>query len=246
MYEPPMDNPSPFMYIAGSDPYNVNTSNTSPSLGTFYVYKRIYDLVNGTYQDMIVASYAGRPNQLKEWNKIIELLLELYQATCMIENAGTNFIEYMDGKHKSHMLADGYNLLREISPNTGIRNRTKGLPPTPQVINHCMALLYDYCNEELTAVDEKGKVTTKLGVTRIPDRMLLIEMLNYNSEDNFDRICAFRHVLAYNQHLQKISPIVNYEEKKDQKPEKVNPLSRSPFITNRSPFSRINRSPFHK
>jgi hypothetical protein len=109
-----------------------------------------------------------------------------------------------------------------------------------------MALLYDYCNEELSSVDEKGKVITKLGVTRIPDRMLLIEMLNYNSEDNFDRICAFRHTLAYNQHLQKISPLVYYDDKLPEKPEPQRPINRSPFITGRSPFTRINKSPFHK
>lgn len=243
LYERPVANPAPLLYIAGADPYNQNTSNTSPSLGTVYIYKRTYDPVNGTFQNMIVASYAGRPTQMRDWHKNVEMLLELYGATCMIENAGTNFIEYMDGKHKSHLLADGYNLLREISPNTGIRNRPKGLPPTVQVNNHCMNLLYDYCNEELIGYDNAGVQVTKLGVTRIRDRVLLTEMLNYNSEDNFDRIVAMRHVLAYDEHLKKINPIVNFNE--DPGPVQPHkPYRPSPFIQSRSTFTRRGRSMF--
>lgn len=245
MFEPPIDSPEnipPLLYVAGADPYNVNSSSSSPSLGTVCIYKRLYDPINGTYQNQIVASYAGRPKQMKDWHKIVEMLLELYNATCMIENAGTNFIEYMDGKNKGYYLADGYNLLREITPNTSITNRPKGLPPTIKVIEHCMGILYDYCNEELTGVDEKGNKIKKLGVTRIKDKMLLIEMLNYSSTINVDRIVAFRHALAYDSHLQKISPLVKYSEPE---PESNIRLIKSPFNVNvRGAFPTLNGSPF--
>jgi hypothetical protein len=243
LYERPSEDPAPFLYIAGSDPYNQNTSTTSPSLGTIYIYKRMYDPVAGTFQNRIVASYAGRPTQMRDWHKIVEMLMDLYGAVNMIENAGTNFIEYMDGKHKSHMLADGYNLLREISPNTGIRNRPKGLPATPAVIRHSMNLLYDYCNEEIEGYDNQGKVVRKLGVTRIPDRMLLLEMLNYTSDGNFDRIVAFRHALAYDEHLKKINPIVQIREEPSE-PQVKNRPPQSPFISGRSPFSGMKRRTF--
>ena len=244
MYEPPVGNPAPFMYIAGGDPYNQNTSDSSPSLGTIYIYKRLYDPINGTFQNMIVASYAARPQQMKDWHKIVEMLIELYGATCMIENAGTNFIEYLDTKNKGYLLADGYNLLTEISPNTGIRNRPKGLPPTPRVINHCMGLLYDYCTEELQGLDNMGNPVTKLGVTRIRDRMLLTEMLNYSSEGNFDRIVAMRHALVYDAYLSKIAPVVRYSEHEEQA--KSRPTTpKSPFLgTLKNTFTKFGKSPF--
>ena len=244
MYEPPVGNPAPFMYIAGGDPYNQNTSDSSPSLGTIYIYKRLYDPINGTFQNMIVASYAARPQQMKDWHKVVEMLIELYGATCMIENAGTNFIEYLDTKNKGYLLADGYNLLTEISPNTGIRNRPKGLPPTIRVINHCMGLLYDYCTEELQGLDNLGNPVTKLGVTRIRDRMLLTEMLNYSSEGNFDRIVAMRHALVYDAYLSKIAPVVRYNENEEQaKPRPTAP--KSPFLgTLKNTFTKFGKSPF--
>jgi hypothetical protein len=243
MYEPPVEKPAAFMYIAGADPYNQNTSDASPSLGTIYIYKRIYDLIGGTFQDMMVASYAARPHQMKDWHKVVEMLIELYGATCMIENAGTNFIEYLDTKNKGYLLADGYNLLTQISPNTGIRNRPKGLPPTPRVINHCMGLLYDYCNEEIVGEDPMGMPVTRLGVTRIRDRMLLMEMLNYSAEGNFDRIVAFRHALVYDAYLSKIAPVVRYTENE----EYVKPMPRaprSPFGSGGTPFTSIGKNPF--
>jgi hypothetical protein len=246
MYEPPADNPPYLLYIAGSDPYNVSTSDNSPSLGTMCIYKRLYDPVNGTFQNMIVASIASRPPQMKDWNKTMEMLLELYNATCMIENAGTNFIEYMDGKHKGHMLADGYNIVQQVSPNTSIKNRPKGLPPTPRVINHCMALAYDYANEDIDGVDESGKPVKRLGVTRIMDRMLLVEMKNYTADGNFDRLVAFRHALAYDNHLQKISPLVKFNDGFEDVIPKA-PIrtvaSHTPFISGKSMFNK-GHNPF--
>lgn len=237
IYEPPVENPVPLLYIAGGDPYNQNESDNSPSLGSIYIYKRLYNPLKGTFQNMMVASYVARPNLIKDWNKNVEMLLELYNATLMIENAGTNFIEYMDGKNKGYYLADGYSLLHEITPTTSIRGKPKGLPPTIAVINHCMGLFYDYCNEELTEVDSSGKVYKRLGVTRIKDKMLLIEMLNYSTKGgNYDRIVAFRHALAYDSHLQKISPIVRYSDE----PQDVTPPKR--II--RTPFKMGGSSPF--
>lgn len=243
LYEPPMEAPPALLYIAGGDPYNQSTSVSSPSLGTVYILKRMYDVVNGTFQNQIVASLASRPGQMREWHKTAEMLLELYNATLMIENAGTNFIEYMDGKNKGFLLADGYNLLQQISPNTRIQNKPKGLPPTPRVINHCMRLLYDYCNEELTTTVD-GKQVTKLGVSRIYDRMLLTEMLNYTPEANVDRIVAFRHAIAYDEHLKKIAPVVRVpEDDLIQTKTAAKPISaHSPFRGGAAPFStRLNR-----
>jgi hypothetical protein len=237
IYEMPMTvKPAYLLYIAGADPYNQDDSATSPSLGTVHIYKRTYDLVNGTFQKSIVASYASRPKTMKEWHQNVELLLEFYNATCMNENEGGTFVQYFDSINKSHYLADGYSLNKEISPNTSIKGRIKGLPATPSVINHCMRLLYDYCMEEIvTGVNPTTKeLVKKLGVCRIRDRMLLTEMLNYGDE-NADRIVSFRHALAYDESLNKFHKTIKIEPEEDPKPQPKMP---------RSPFPLMGSNPF--
>ncbi len=159
----------------------------------------------------------------------------------MTENVGTNFIEYLKNKNREYLLADGYDLLKQLSPKSNVQQR-KGLPPTVNVINHCMNLLYEYCKEPLESEDYTGKIITKLGVTRIPDKMLLVEMLNYHKDGNYDRIVAFRHALAYDSHLLRIAPVVRYNPNTEAAP-KIK-RTQSPFISLKSsPFS-TRKSPF--
>lgn len=238
IYEFPIsENPAYLLYVAGADPYNQDTSAQSPSLGTVHIFKRTYDLVNGTFQNSIVASYASRPKTMKEWHENVEMLLEFYNATCMPENEGGTFVQYFDAKNKSYYLADGYSLNREISPNSSIY-RVKGLPATANVINHCMRILYDYCLEEIvTGVNEQTKEPVKkLGVTRIRDRMLLIEMLNYRQGLNADRIVSFRHALAYNESLNKFHKTIKVEEEITEK--------KPPYKPIRGPFTLMGTNPW--
>ena len=240
MYEPPMPNAPDFLYIAGGDPYNQNKSESSPSLGTVHIYKRIYDPVAGTYQNRIVCSYAARPETMKDWQEKVEMLLELYNATIMIENEGTNFIQYMENKNKSHILADGYNLAKEINPKTSIQGRTKGLPVTTKIQNHYRNLIKEYCNEKIVMGHrENGEPIEALGLVRIPDEMLIVELINYKKGGNFDRIVSFGHALVYDEYLQKIAPTVKVKEPVVQQQHKK--TVRSPFIltTPNSPKSNI-------
>lgn len=231
MYEPPMDNAPYGLYIAGGDPYNQSESSSSTSLGTIYIYKRFYDPIDGVFQRTMVASYASRTKTISEWYSKVEMLLELYNATLMIENADRGIIQYLDQKHKSYLLADGFNLLKEISPNTKIQGRDKGLPPTIPVINHSMGLLYDYCNEEITiGYNEDKTPIIKLGIFRIKDKMLLKEMIGYQKGANVDRIVAFRHVLVYEQWMDKMIPNVDVRQPaKQETTTKKKPYTSSPF-----------------
>lgn len=232
MYESPISNPPTYLYIAGGDPYNQNKSEVSPSLGTIHIYKRTYDVVTGTFQNRIVASYAARPETMKEWQETVEMLLELYNATCMIENEGTNFIQYLENKNKGHYLADGYNLAKEINPKSSIQGRVKGLPATVKIKNHYKNLIIQYCNEKLTmGQKENGELVEALGLVRISDEMLIVELINYKPKGNYDRIVSFGHCLIYDEYLQKIAPNVKIKEYEDA-PQKKGQTIRSPFILN--------------
>ena len=243
MYQPPMDNPPYSLYIAGGDPYNQSYSKQSESLGTIYVYKRFYDPINGTFQRTMVASWAARPKTIKEWYEKVELLLEFYNATLMIENADRGLIQHLDQKNKGYLLADGFNLLKEVSPNTKIQGRDKGLPPTIPVINYSMNLFYDYCNEEeIIGVDPKTSEPVKrLGIARIKDKLLLKEIINYKKGANVDRIVAFRHVLAYDKYLEKLMPNIDVKSAERVDNTKKKPAPRMPFgMGSKNPFGLTN------
>lgn len=249
IYERPLTNAPDGLYIAGADPYNQDDSAYSDSLGTCFVYKRMYDAVNGTFQNSIVASYTGRPKTMRDWHEKVELLLDYYNAVCMPENEGRTFIQYFDAKNRGFKLAEGYSFLKEISPMSKIAgSRSIGLPATTPVIKFCMNLLVEYLKEPVfCGYDEKTNAKIeKPGVIRIKDRALLQEIINWKKGLNVDRIVAFRHALAYDKSLEKIYPIVQMPGEIDPNRKKVN-YNTGPFIL--SPKTQhhkagLPRSPF--
>lgn len=261
IYEAPMPNPPSYLYISGGDPYNQNKSMTSPSLGTIYIYKRVYDPVAGTFQRSIVASYTARPEEMKTWHQTAEMLLELYTATCMIENIGTNFIQYMENRNRGHYLADGFNLAKELNPRTmATFGKIKGLPAVTAVQNHYKNLIIQYLTEPLVIGQDKETLEPieVMGLTRIKDPMLIVELINFRETEfrkgtgmkkkgNFDRYVSFGHVLVYDEYMDKIAPFIKVAapvEVKSEEKKKITP--HSPFILDRNPnrTSLVTRNPF--
>jgi hypothetical protein len=235
IYEEPVPNPPSYMYISGADPYAESDSDSSDSLGSVYIYKRLYDPISGTYQRRIVAEYTARPATLREWHETVELLLELYNAVCLPENATATFIQYFDNKNKGYMLADAYDFLKEISPNTSIKStRSKGLPATPKVQGYYKELIFQYLTEPIIVThDADNQPIKNLGVLRIPSIGLLKELLSYNKEGNFDRYVAFGHTLAHEVWADKIYPFISapkepVEDNKPKPPKIISPFNIAP------------------
>jgi hypothetical protein len=249
IWEEPISNAPRGLYIAGADPYNNDVSDWSDSLGTVCIWKRMTDVAGETYQDMVVASMASRPNSMNDWHEQVELLLEYYNAVCFPENAAGTFIQYFERKNKGHYLGQGFNIAKEINPNTRANQGGKiyGLSPTIANINYCMSLMIEYCKEQIQVGThpETREPVYKLGITRILDPVLLQEIIKYNPEEgNYDRIVAFRHALAYARHLDKYYPIAQIAEPEKQKPHKPNPMLNSPFNPIASTFSKSMGTPF--
>lgn len=230
IYEVPMQDPPTYLYISGADPYNQNSSKWSDSLGSVYIYKRMYEPVSGTFQRRIVAEYTARPETLKQWHETVEMLLELYNCVCMPENEASTFIHFFDSKNKGYYLADGYNFLKEISPSTSITGRPKGLPATPKVQAYYKELIYQYCTEPvIVGTNPDGSNATKLGVTRIPSIGLLRELAAFTEQGNYDRHVAFGHTLAHEAWADKIYPFVYTKKQEEPKQDNNRTQIRSPF-----------------
>jgi len=236
IWEFPVPNAPYGLYVAGADPYNQSSSAWSESLGTIIIYKRMTDVAGETYHDMPVASYAARPKTMNEWHDNVEMLMDFYNAKCFPENEAGTFIQWFERKNKGHMLGEGFTMAKEINPNTKTGGRIYGLAATQKNIDYCMALMIEYCKEEVQVGTNKEtkEPIKKLGVTRILDPMLLTEIIKYQTGGNFDRIVAFRHALAYSKHMDKHFPIshmgeVDPEAPRQQVP-KINPWLNSPFI----------------
>jgi hypothetical protein len=250
VWEEPIPNAPRGLYVAGADPYNNDVSDWSDSLGTVTIYKRMTDVAGETYQDMMVASMASRPERMDTWHEEVEMLLEYYNAICFPENAAGTFIQYFERKNKGHYLGQGFNIAREINSNTKANQGGKiyGLSPTLANINYCMSLMIEYCKEmiQIGTNPETSEPMYKLGVTRILDPVLLKEIVKYDPEQgNYDRIVAFRHALAYAKHLDKYYPIVGIEELKPIQGYRPSVLTMSPFSMASSTFTKAN-SPFPK
>ncbi len=236
MYEEPNHKLPYSTYVCGIDPYNQNqSSGTNPSLGTIYIFKRMYDSL-GHFQHSIVFSYAGRPRTLKEFYEICEMAIDLYKAVALPENEGS-IIQYFIQKQKEHVLFDSPALTRYINPSSRTASREKGLAATTPNQRHYMKLMVEYTLERVLGDPVEDLKDEHMGVIRIPDLMLLEEMRQYRGktegtqrgvhDGNFDRICAFGHALTLANYLDRDYPVFGYKdtpETRDRKPRIISPF----------------------
>ena len=198
IYEFPIENPPYGLYVAGVDPYRQGKSAYSSSLGAVYIYKRMHDLTGEKYQDMFVASYVARPDNKDHWNEQARLLIKYYNARTLCENDDISFIEYMKSKGDAHLLERQPDWLKEIVPNTTVK-REYGIHRSSQkIIDYLHTCIKKYMeNPIFVEKNEEGQVIREvLGVSKIFDPVLLEEVIQYNDQDNFDRIIAAELAIA--------------------------------------------------
>jgi hypothetical protein len=226
IYEHPEDNASHGTYAIGVDSFHKNeSSDRVNSLGTCYVVKRTVNPL-GTYQYSIVASYAGRPDDIHKFYNIVYNLAEYYKGIILPE-LNERFADFFINKKKGYMIQNAMRLAQDINPTGFIKGSEKGLSPTIRNQKYGMELCVSYAIEEI--VTNAGEI--KLGVTRIPDPMLLEEMIHYRAKStasrgihdgNFDRIIAFYHALILIEHLDKYMPIsLTKQTEKENKPKHI-------------------------
>lgn len=207
IYEFPIENPPYGLYCAGVDSYKTGQAKYSDSLGTVYIYKRMHNITGEKYQDMFVASYAARPDRKETWSEQARMLIKFYNARTLVENDEMSFIDYMISKGDARYLEAQPQWIREIVPNTTV-TRDYGIHRSAEKIrNFLHGCLKKYMEDVIyRETDDDGSIVKEvLGVTKIFDPVLLEEIVQYNDEDNFDRVVAAELAIAL---AMKLDPIL--------------------------------------
>lgn len=183
----PKEKPPKNLYVASLDDYKQEQAD-SDSLGCFIIYKR--QSGNDEWGDRIAAIYTSRPNPHSKFHRTGFLLLEAYNAECLMENEDMGFKTYLDTIHKTDQyLVPSFNMAGDITLKHNA-NRNFGLSPSGNksaIINQAIT----YCWKEHKLTNTEGEIYTVLGVELINDEMLLEEIINYKEGENHDRITTF-------------------------------------------------------
>lgn len=211
------------VHVIGFDPIRENESSNSNSLASIHVWRRNHNDMSDLFRDKMVASWAGRFKQVKEVHELVLMLAEFYDAKILYEHSDRAFLDFMEGKNKSHWLIDTVPIQREINPKSKVAT-TKGIVATPRNKAVLYASTLGLVNEEL----EDGTS----GYAKILDDVLLQELEVYDEDLNLDRYISLSLVaqarLYYDKFgvpiVQEIQEVPNLLDQLKKKPNYKNPL----------------------
>ena len=173
------------LYIICHDPYGQNQSADSTSLGSLYVIKRVNNISKP--DDLIVASYVGRPKTQDDYNRNLFLLSEYYNAKIGFENDRGEIIPYAKRHRKLHMLQEEFEMLDKKELQSRTVKRQYGMHMTAQRKRQGELYIRDWLVTP-RGKDENGVVT--LNLHKIYDLALLQELIKFNHKGNFDRVMS--------------------------------------------------------
>lgn len=172
-------------YILGADPYDDDESNTM-SLGSIFV----LDL----WTDSIVAEYTGRPSFADDYYEICRKLCLFYNGRLNYEYNKKGLFSHFSTRNSLYLLTDVLDFLKEKQMmKDGYGNKSKGTNASPAINAYARSRLRSWLLAPVPIMqtidgEEKEVMVPRLFTVR--NRALLKELINYNSEGNFDRISA--------------------------------------------------------
>jgi hypothetical protein len=209
VWEKPVSNPDFGMYYASIDPVSEGKTTTSDSLCSIFVYKNPVEITRETIEgiehiiekDKIVAAWCGRYDDINKTHHQLELIIEWYNAWTVVENNISLFIQYMISKKKQRYLVPKNQILflKDLGSNKTVFTdygwKNTGTLFKTHLISYAIEFLREETDQEF---DEEGNtISSTLGIERIPDPMLLKEMLAYQPGVNVDRLVAFSALIAF-------------------------------------------------
>lgn len=172
-------------YILGADPYDDDESNTM-SLGSIFV----LDL----WTDRIVAEYTGRPSFADDYYEICRKLCLFYNGRLNYEYNKKGLFSHFSTRNSLYLLTDVLDFLKEKQMmKDGIGNKSKGTNASPAINAYARSRLRSWLLSPVPVIQTIDGESEEVMVPRlftVRNRALLKELINYNSEGNFDRISA--------------------------------------------------------
>lgn len=173
-------------YIAGADPYD-NDESTTTSLGSIL----ILDLMT----DRIVAEYTGRPAMADDYFEICRRLCLYYNARLNYESNKKGLYAHFSKMNSTYLLTDVLEILvdKQMCKPGGVGNTAKGTNASQGVNGWARQLINKYLlTPQTIIVAENGeeKEIKKHNLEFIKNKALLIELSQWNSVGNFDRVSA--------------------------------------------------------
>lgn len=172
-------------YILGADPYDDDESNTM-SLGSIFV----LDL----WTDRIVAEYTGRPSFADDYYEICRKLCLFYNGRLNYEYNKKGLFSHFSTRNSLYLLTDVLDFLKEKQMmKDGIGNKSKGTNASPAINAYARSRLRSWLLSPvpvIQTIDGESKEVMVPRLFTVRNRALLKELVNYNSEGNFDRISA--------------------------------------------------------
>tara|TARA_Y100001937_G_scaffold33410_1_gene47662 strand:+ start:6209 stop:8344 length:2136 start_codon:yes stop_codon:yes gene_type:complete len=250
VWEKPTKNPEFGTYYASIDPVSEGKTTTSDSLCSIFVYKNPVEVTRETSngletfieRDKIVASWCGRYDDINKTHEQLEKIVEWYNAWTVVENNISLFIQHMISRRKQKYLVPKQQILflKDLGSNRTVYQeygwKNTGTLFKSHLISYGLEFLREVTDEE---TDQNGQVTAQtFGVERIPDPMLIKEMLAYYPGLNVDRMVSFCALIAFAKVQQS-----NRGYSKRRESDSVKPLDNSQnlFKLKYSPFSNIGR-----
>ena len=264
VWERPVKNPQFGAYYASIDPVSEGKTTTSDSLCSIFVYKNATEVIRTNEagdvetfieKDKIVASWCGRYDDINKTHERLEYIIEWYNAWTIVENNISLFIQHMIARKKQRYLVPKQQILflKDLGSNRTVYQeygwKNTGTLFKSHLISYAIEFLREVIDEEL---DVEGNVLKQtFGVERIPDSMLIKEMLAYHPGLNVDRMVAFSALIAFakiQQSNRGYSKRRETEEKSLVESQKITKLKYSPFknIGRKKTMNsnKINRSGF--
>lgn len=209
VWERPIPNPEFGAYYASIDPVSEGKTTTSDSLCSIFVYKNSVEIKRETAtglehfieRDKIVAAWCGRYDDINKTHEQLELIIEWYNAWTLVENNISLFIQHMIAKRKQKYLVPKQQIafLKDLGSNKTVYQEYGWKNTGTLFKNHLISYAIEFLREEIDQEtdDDGNTISTTLGVERIPDPMLLKEMLAYYPGLNVDRLVSFGALIAF-------------------------------------------------
>jgi hypothetical protein len=249
VWERPIKNPKWGAYYASIDPVSEGKTTTSDSLCSIYVYKNAVEITRETPEgvehiiekDKLVAAWCGRFDDINKTHERLQLIIEWYNAWAVIENNISLFIQYMISKKKQKYLVPKQQILflKDIGSNKSVYQEYGWKNTGTLFKSHLISYAIEFLREEIDEdLDQEGNtISSTLGIERIPDPMLLKEMLAYQPGVNVDRLVSFAALIAFAKVQQSNRGYLKVKET-DSSLEKSQNLYKLKY----SPFKNLGRS----